>query len=319
MANLLIYGTVPPPIGGVSIYCKRLCDELDIENIEYKFIDVNKTSLLKIFTSLIKHKTIHINSSNPLFRFILVVISKLLIKKVIITFHGDLGRFNKFKNLLDYCSVILCSTPITINQGSYNKSIKLNSKSLLSSAFFKPRKIDQLKQKHLLKIKEMQSTNTHVFCSNAYDVSIDKQGEEIYQISNIVKIFNSLKNKALILSDPSNNYLKYLNSQNITIPKNVFVISEPHDFNAVLKESDAFIRYTTTDGDSISVKEALSMQKQVIASNVVSRPKGVTVVDDLSDLKSEIEKFKFKEVELTEPENNLEVLLRAFNKKNKGR
>lgn len=319
MAHLLIYGTAPPPIGGVSIYCKRLCEELDLRNVKYAFIDINKTSLLNIFISLTKYRYIHINTSNPLFRLYIVVLAKLLFKKVIITFHGDIGRFNAFKNFLDHCSLKLCTTPITINTGSYKKAIKLNPNSKISSAFFKPRKIGQLKEKHLLKIKKLKSTNTHLFCSNAYDVSFDKNGKETYQISNILNLFKPIQNKAFILSDPSSNYLKYLNSQNIIIPKNVFVIDEAHDFNAVLRECDAFIRYTTTDGDSISVKEALSLKRQVIASNVVSRPKGVRVVNDLDGLKVEIENFKLRDVNLTETEDNLEILLNAFGLKNKER
>ena len=319
MAHLLIYGTLPPPIGGVSIYCKRLCEELDLRNVKYTFIDINKTSFFNIFVSVTKYRTIHINTSNPLFRLSLVVLAKLLFKKVIITFHGDIGRFNAFKNFLDRCSLKLCNTPITINMGSYEKAIGLNSNSKLSSAFFKPRKIDQLKEKHLLKIKKLKSSNAHLFCSNAYDVSFDKNGQETYQISNIINIFNRIQNKAFILSDPSSNYLKYLKSQNIIIPKNVFIIDESHDFNAVLRECDAFIRYTTTDGDSISVKEALSLKRQVIASGVVSRPKGVTVVNDLDSLKAEIRKFYLTEVNLTEAEDNLEILLNAFDVKNKER
>jgi glycosyltransferase involved in cell wall biosynthesis len=54
---------------------------------------------------------------------------------------------------------------------------------------------------------------------------------------------------------------------------NVIFISYPHSYYELLKKVDVMIRATSTDGDSISVKEALYLGKKVICSNVVSRPK----------------------------------------------
>ena len=66
------------------------------------------------------------------------------------------------------------------------------------------------------------------------------------------------------------------------------------DVIQILKQTECLIRFTTTDGDSISVREALFLNKSVIASNVVERPVGVTTVnlnkDDLSIL---IKNIKF--------------------------
>jgi len=49
---------------------------------------------------------------------------------------------------------------------------------------------------------------------------------------------------------------------------------EPELYNAILNISDIFIRSTTYDGDSVSIREALYLGKQVIASDSVSRPEG---------------------------------------------
>ena len=45
--------------------------------------------------------------------------------------------------------------------------------------------------------------------------------------------------------------------------------------------SDCLIRATTTDGDSLSVKEALYYKKKVIASNCVDRVPNVILYDNL--------------------------------------
>ena len=43
----------------------------------------------------------------------------------------------------------------------------------------------------------------------------------------------------------------------------------------LMKVTDVFVRNTSTDGDSLSVKEALYLHKKVICSDAVDRPLGV--------------------------------------------
>ena len=58
---------------------------------------------------------------------------------------------------------------------------------------------------------------------------------------------------------------------------------------------DAFIRSTTTDGDSLSVHEALHLKKDVIASNVVDRPIGTLTYLSASELEFNLLNFdKFR-------------------------
>ena len=52
--------------------------------------------------------------------------------------------------------------------------------------------------------------------------------------------------------------------------------------------SDALIRATTMDGDSLSVKEALYYGVPVFATDVVDRPSGVISFSDFKDLEKKI-------------------------------
>jgi glycosyltransferase involved in cell wall biosynthesis len=114
-------------------------------------------------------------------------------------------------------------------------------------------------------------------------VSYDKYQNEIYQVSLLVDIFKKFERKALIISDPSGAYKNLFTSRNEILPSNIFIISAPHNFFEVLKLSDAFLRTTTTDGDALSVKEALYLNKPVLATNVVDRPQGVVLVENNYD------------------------------------
>ena len=65
----------------------------------------------------------------------------------------------------------------------------------------------------------------------------------------------------------------------MTLNSNIIVLSGSHSFIEVIKKSDCLIRNTSTDGDSLSVKESLYLGKPVIATNAVQRPKGVTLIE----------------------------------------
>jgi glycosyltransferase involved in cell wall biosynthesis len=55
------------------------------------------------------------------------------------------------------------------------------------------------------------------------------------------------------------------------------IVEQSHAAVAAFARSDLFVRPTTTDGDSISIRECLSLGVPVVASDVVWRPPGCTV------------------------------------------
>jgi hypothetical protein len=97
---------------------------------------------------------------------------------------------------------------------------------------------------------------------------------EIYGIMDIVEVINDLPYVGLVLSDPSGNYYLHFRKHNIDVPQNVYIIPYPHDFMQVISSCDAVVRATSTDGDSISVREGLFLGKAVLTSDCVSRPNG---------------------------------------------
>jgi len=198
----------------------------------------------------------------------------LTFKKLVITIHGDLGRFKFWKNIFDYLSVSICHIPIVINKGSFLFSKTLNRKSLLMPSFLPPLQTKMLDTNILLDVDYLRKGYSYVFCTNAYNVTWDKNLEEIYGIIQLLEIFIKLNKEALIISDPSGAYKKYFHKNRIFVPNNVMLISYDHEFFEILKLADVFIRNTTTDGDSLSVKEALYLNKTVFATNIVDRPEG---------------------------------------------
>jgi glycosyltransferase involved in cell wall biosynthesis len=185
--------------------------------------------------------------------------------------------------------------PIVINEKSFKIAQKLNNRTQLISAFIPPPSIEELPEQIQNAIHDLQINYDQIFCTNAYNVSYDKYNREIYQISDLVSLFSTYTKKALIVSDPSGAYFKLLEAKKTIIPANIYFITIPHDFNAIIKESACMIRFTSTDGDSLSVKEALIAGVPVIATNVVDRPSGVTLVENIiQDLDQKIVENNFK-------------------------
>jgi len=289
--QIAIAGTLPPPIGGVTIHVKRLIEHLEQHTISYLFYD---KSILDILNLLFKRETpniVHIHHSNAFMRWILICVLKLRKKNTIITIHRNLDRETGFRRIFTNHSIQLCSIPIVLNHQSFEKAIKLNHNSKKISPFIPPQHCRSQSEHDVCDFIKKSKT---VFCTNAYDLAYDNSQNEIYQISELVNLFSQLdKDIKLIISDPSGN--NYHNIKSTTeIPENILFIPKPHNFINIILQSDCLIRATTTDGDSISIKEALYYGVNVIASDCVDRPSSCTLFKTKSrkDLIDKILKFE---------------------------
>ena len=290
----LVVGALPPPFGGVTVYCERLKISLEQEDSNICFIDYKQKSFIYLLRKIVMCKKVHLHISKSYVRFFLVVFSIFLGKKILFTFHGDIGRYSRLANLLDKLSISLCNTPVFINRRSFELGKLLNKESRFTSSFIKPQSIGEVNDRDLKKLTLWKKSYKNIFCTNASCLSFDKNKVEIYGIFDLIRLFEGCNDIGLIICDPSGEYRFTIENERIFIPTNVLIFSSYIDFNAVLLKSNGMIRNTTTDGDSISVKECLSLGKQVYATNVVERPKEVNLVENLSDLKIQLLNFNSK-------------------------
>lgn len=275
--KILIIGPIPPPVGGVSVHVERLLamlgDEFDVVHINLRKIAFK--DLKKVFYA----QLIHINVSNVNIIFILTFIFKVLGKKSIITIHGNVERIRRIKFRFLLMASRLCPKIIVLNNSSRQL---LHEHGLVNvtkiSAFIPPAKINKLPINVERALIQKKKKYKYLFCTNAWRAVFDKYGTETYGIIGLLEIFKALE-YGLVVSDPSASYSHKINKEKINIPENVYFITGNHDFNAVLQLCDAFLRTTSTDGDSLSVREALYLGKSVLASDVVDRPLGVILYE----------------------------------------
>jgi len=276
--KIFIIGKVPPPIGGVTIHVKRLLDILDQKEIEYTFISLTKKTILNYMIKTNKNTIIHLHTSSPFIRFMFSFFNKFKKSNILLnTYHGNLGRFGILKNWMDKFSIKHSTIPIVLNNESFSIAKDINSRTRQISAFIPPNLEEPLSNKINKLIVNLKKEKPLVFCTNASNLSFDRNKQEIYYGTFLVKLFCKDENQkfGFIFSDPSGNYKKHFESIKLKPTNNIIIISKPHSFYNILKLSDCFIRATTTDGDPLSVKEALFLKKIVFASNVIERPNEV--------------------------------------------
>ena len=271
---MLIVGRIPPPIGGVTIHVKRLIDYLEKNDIRYKYLSLEKKHILGLCKHIYAEKKVHLHSSSPLVRFLLSCLCLILRKYLIITYHGNLNRFGFWKNLCDKVSIRLCSIPVVINDSSFKVAEKLNSNARILSAYIPPATDEKALPISIeRRLSDFKERHKYIFSTCAYSRAFDTDGEELYGIEQQVTIFRKYKGCGLVISDPSGDYMRFFEESGGT-DSNILLLSEPHSFVAVVKEVDAVIRATTTDGDSLSIREALDVGVSVFATDCVSRPAG---------------------------------------------
>lgn len=290
---ILMISKLPPPIGGVTVHVKRLVQKLkERDDFQVDVLDYSRLkNPLKFIIKISNAKLIHIHLSNKLFRFLLVLLLRLVNKKIVVTFHGKYD----FQNIMDRIVLGTSTFSLVLNEFTYMHAIKFNCKVKLIGAFIPPIEKDLIALDAEIEnnIKNIQNRDyTSVFCTNASSYVLDKNGNEIYLGTELLKFFDSNQNYALIFSDPSGSYTKYFKKKHLKVPENVYIINRPHDFINIIKLSDALIRATTMDGDSLSIKEALFYKKPVLATDVVDRPADVILFSNFENLKSKIENIE---------------------------
>lgn len=301
MTKVLLLGSIPPPIGGVTIHIDRFFNLFkDNSKIELSVLDIKKKTLfLKdsqiknlfgIIVYFIKVKIVHIHISNDTVKLFFALISKLMLKKVIYTHHNSLVK-NRFIFKLMYK---ICDKVILVNDKEILEDLIVKSKTKVIPAFLPPYQFEDLPKALEDEIKAFDTIiSTNCYLYNLID------GKHVYGFDLIIEAFHNLsknkkiKNTLLVLVDPSDTTKEFVDSlvkNKIFGTNKILHITQKSDFVSLVKKSDITIRATRTDGDSLSIRESLYFNIPIIASDITVRPEGTITFksDDSIDLENKI-------------------------------
>ena len=309
--NILQIGPITE-IGAVSVHIHRLCDLMSNYS-HFKFIDeckkninhpsIRSVRVLKNYIYFIKYiyqsDIVHIHLGNWVLRIVFILLSIFFNRKIVLTLHGqntleDLNPFSKKLTLLFLNKVfkIIC-----VNQKIKNDlPINLIPKISVCEAFLPPNLSNEEDLPvDLIKIINKHKKKSLLICANAYKL-VKVNGMQLYGLDQCIEfVIKAKKNKINIhlfyiisyvpLEDKKtyNIFLELIKKHDLST--HITLVAKPISFIKLIKLSDIVLRPTLTDGDALTVREALYFNKTVIASNVVDRPKGVilyNVNDDMS-------------------------------------
>lgn len=262
--KVLIFGRLPPPIGGVTSSVKNLVVCLEKLGIVYCFFSFN---ILSSFGS----ECSHINYSSPVKRFFAVVISKFLSGKVVFVIHGS--SFND-RNIFNRLSLRFTDGVVVLNE---NIERLLSTKGVavkkLTSIFVEGITVDSgTKAKFELPLGSSDKKKVLIYINNDRYL----EGKEIYGATFFCEAMVGIEEKNIlpVVLDLSR---KYKESCHAAFGSNLIYIDNAIDFKNLLLSVDVYVRPTNFDGSSVAVLEALCMGVPVVASDVVDRPEGCIV------------------------------------------
>lgn len=295
--QILITGPTSP-IGGVTVHVNRLVQSLESKEVLFTFKKLSVKNIPAIIFNIPFHKIFHLHTSRLSFMFLMAAYCKLFNTQSILTYHAEVGVYSGLNRWFEKQALRLIDTPIMLNTKSLRFAQSINKKAVQISSFLPPiLEEEPLKNIAIQKIQSLKKEHTAIFCTNAFKRFTMPSGKDVYGIGSLINIFRTLPESALIISDPSGENKAFHKTLNTSFPNNIFFIDYTHSFIEVLKLSDCMIRATLTDGDSISIKEALYLGKNVICSDVVSRPASCILykTGNSNELKSRIENFSFSD------------------------
>lgn len=293
-----IWGTYPPPFGGVTVHIKRLFYHLkkrknlsvqmlnfngNIHNPEENIFKVDFTIAPFLLLPFKKKKLIHFHSRKIIGWVLMRLFGFRHLKMV--TLHNQILRKSngKFKKKLTAFG-LNGFDKILLNDKEYGMFLHEKFKVSLKKMHFIPAFISPLKSEFKRlpeEILKFRKEKQYLISANAW-MLVRIEGKDLYGFDTLIRLMKLLKEKnmdvGLIFVLPQIGDVKYFNHLQNEIEKNglkndilIFRKGIPNAFE-IWGISDLFIRPTMMDIEGISVKEALFMGTPVIASDVCQRP-----------------------------------------------
>jgi len=309
--KILFIGTVPPPLGGVSVHLSRLFDLMQKEKYDVHIFDFSKKYLISfqkylLLSLLIIHNhfdIIHIHSSHLKLIILIRLLKKIKKFKLYFTDHNlrlfdsnNLIKKRILKNMIRELDYLIIVNPDVLKKYK-QKKIVLSKDILIQNAFIPPiiNEEKDIMDTYGRKTLKFISSHKPLLIANAYQLAFF-QGQDLYGLDMCVELTAKLVSRF-----PNIGFLFVLANENVNkrylkkIKKRIYKCKINDNFHFIigqkqlwplLKIVDLSVRVTVTDGDAVSIREALYFGCPVIASDISNRPEGTVLFKnrDINDL-----------------------------------
>ena len=297
-------------VGGVSIHIKRLSDLLK-DDYEFSFVDesprvksgsevfnIRSKNIVKYFGLIHRADIVHIHTGIWWLRCLHILIAFFLRKKTIVTVHSLSNLTNGFSIWVSRRFFSLATSIIAVSE-DISEKIRVK-KSRVIPAFIPPNiETEEDLPSDILSLLE-ENRDKKIIVSNAFKLVLHK-GEDLYGLDLLIEVARSIKKdkkdyKIIFVVASMDAKLNLFDNYSEVIRKEslydeITLLPYPVSFIKLMMESDLVVRATNTDGDALTIREAIYLKRPVIASDVTKRPEETILFSnrDSEDLYSKIE------------------------------
>jgi len=309
---VVLIGTVPPPFGGVSIHVKRLAQRLVKRGIKcYIISSVNSSQMIngvKIIHAKSKYAVllhcIKLLSKRPIFHFhtmwnsgICKFVLKLMGQRIVSTIHDTmlLDKYEACSSRRRFLNKIVIhqKNEMYIAVNTQIQTILVNFGIASSCIFvipaYLPENVMQT-DKFPEVIKNYAQKYESLILVYGWRVSFDRNGLDIYGFKTALKVYATILQNTpktgIVVLVPGGDSDKYIENIAVSLKlqdKYLLYTKPIENMRKLLLLTNIYFRPSSTDGDSVLIREALEQGVGVVASNVLQRPNGVVSVENKID------------------------------------
>lgn len=316
--KITILGPVPPPLGGVSVHVLREKELLEAAGFHCyisplggwfengitisSLVNAMSKTLIAVFRSLFsKSSYLHLHYSRWFYSLPILISAKIGGNPLVVTFHSstiqlDIDNLSGFLasrliGLLSEADLII-SVSRNIEYSLTKLGIKARRKMVVLPAFLTPSEkeisANSLSPHGLTLYKKLRDSGDMIILASAYNVGSGYGYEDVYGLEFLVKTIASMisTDKITLLISVSKkpqgidqiqaeSRLQKLETSSKLDVKLVY----GEAMLPFLSIADAYIRPSRIDGDSVAIREAISLGIPCGVSNVVQRPEGIMLFD----------------------------------------
>ncbi len=307
--KMLLVGPVPPPAGGVSIHLWRLkhllSDSFEIDlvdesrNIKPAFFNIRQKKFFTYWKKIVWSDFLFIHSGLNALRFFHILSAKLLGRKIVMTLHAYPEEKSGLNRWLDERLFSWCDVLISVNAEMLERVSLPKHKTFVQYAFLPPvmEEEKELPQKVQQLLSEQKAAGKKIIVSNAW--RLDRfNNQDVYGVDMCIEAVKKLKEEGMpvhfifniatidMFGPAYEAYQEEIKSKGLS--DSFSLINEELSFVKLMEQADLVVRPTNTDGDSLSIREAIFLNKPIVSSDVVKRPEGTILFENRSQAAFEI-------------------------------
>ncbi len=318
--DIALFGGYPPPYGGVSVHIERLHEYLWAHDLpcrvwdsygrtrrpEEGILPLGKPKLLSYLWRMMTGgaKVIHIHTSRNLIRVLSAMVCRLAGKKLVITVHGESLANGLGKG----------STPLSrwfirraMRRADHVFGVNDDVRRVCLDIGVAPERVTTLPafiplpaekvsaEKLPPEVASFVAAHSPTIVGAGWFGAIIN-GQDVYRFDFMLRSLARLRQQfptlgqVILVSgthdDAAREKTMALRDELGLAEHVLFVDSVPTDVACSIYDAcDVFVRPTTSDGDSVALREAMHLGKPSVVSNAVPRPAGGVLfrTDDLDD------------------------------------